>query len=290
MSKSKELGLGVGALFGKKDETKITENGTPLKLDINLIEANEYQPRSVFAQEELQELANSIKEQGLIQPIIVIKKDDKYQLIAGERRLRAHKILGLTTIEAIVRQANQESQSLMALIENIQREDLNPVELARAYTQAMKDFKLTQEKLGDKIGVKRAVIANYCRILNLPEEVLSKVEENILTFGHAKVLAAIKDAQMVIDLANKIIKEGLSVSRLSKLLADPEEVKKLGTPSEKETMPPEILKFQDDINMMLGLNCKIKPKKAGAGFINIPYENKEQLDEIIKKLLKEFKK
>jgi len=213
------LGKGLGALIPTdldvmaeltQAEETVPNDNKIVEIKIDLIEPNKYQPRKVFQQEALEELAKSIKEHGLVQPIVVRKAGDKFELVAGERRWRAAKLAGLEKIPALIKDFNLQETTEIALIENIQREDLNPLEEASAYQLLLDEFKLTQEELAKKVGKSRPYIANTLRLLSAPTEIQQHVIEGKLTAGHARALLPLPPAGQI-QLAEKIIKENLSV-------------------------------------------------------------------------------
>lgn len=247
------------------------------KIDIDKIYTNPNQPRKVFDKESLNELAESIKIHGLIQPIIVNKMSDGYMIIAGERRFRASKICGLKEIDAIVKEYTNKQVAEIAIIENLQREDLNPVEVAKGIKQLMEEYGLTQEKVSERLGKSRSAIANSLRILTLYPEVLDLVEKGKVSFGHAKVLAAITDYATQIILAKKIAKDKLTVRDLEKevdsLLGDKKKKKVAKLPSE------ELQDFIGELQRKLGTKVSLigNDKK---GRIYIDYYSQDDLDRL----------
>lgn len=222
---NKKLGKGLGAIFGEDIDSVLDEiskgevsgDGTPNNLKISEIRPNPYQPRKTFNDESLKELADSIKEVGIIQPVIVRKAVQGYELLAGERRLRASKLAGKTDIPAIVIEVDDKDMMEYALLENVQREDLNIVEEALGYEQLIKKLKYTQEQLSKRIGKSRAHITNVLRILKLPQEVLDLLKAEKISFGHARALININDEDRQIELAKKAANDGLSVRDIEKL-------------------------------------------------------------------------
>lgn len=265
----------------EKTERSITNlemrHGEVEKIDINKIYTNPNQPRKNFDKESLNELAESIKIHGLIQPIIVNEMPDGYMIIAGERRFRASKICGLKEIDAVVKNYTNKQVAEIAIIENLQREDLNPVEVAKGIKQLMEEYGLTQEKVSERLGKSRSAIANSLRILNLYPEVLDLIEKGKISFGHAKVLAAITDYTTQIILAKKIAKDKLTVRDLEKeveSLLGNKKVKKLAKlPSE------ELQDFIGELQRKLGTKVSLigNDKK---GRIYIDYYSQDDLDRI----------
>ncbi len=218
MKNRSKLGKGLGKLFEENDFfAGIDEGETAVNIAIEDISANPFQPRKKFDIEQLNELASSIKEHGVISPIIVILEDEKYILIAGERRVRAAKLAGLTEIPAIIRDYNEMQMMEIALLENIQREDLTAIEIASSYKLLINNFKLTQEELAKKVGKSRSQVTNMLGLLKLPKVVREKVGTGDISLGHAKVLSKISDKEKVIYLANEVISKKLTVRDLESL-------------------------------------------------------------------------
>ena len=217
MAKMTGLGKGLDALFGPVvEEEQVQENDTLRNLKITEVEPNRDQPRKRFDQETLEELAGSIKEYGLIQPIVVTKKEGYYSIVAGERRWRASKIAGLTEIPAIIREDDEKINSEIALIENMQREDLNPVEKAVGIKTLMQNYGMSQEEIGKKLGKGRSTIANWIRVLNLEPRVLEMAKEGKITEGHCKALLAITDPEKQYLAAVQMLERGQSVRQVEK--------------------------------------------------------------------------
>ena len=281
------LGRGLDAIFL---ENSLAEDSIPadedriLKLKISLIDPKRDQPRKYFDKEALEELSASIAENGLLQPILVREYGEgRYQIIAGERRFRASKLAGLTEIPAIVLEKDDRKAAQIALIENIQREDLNPLEEALAYKSLAEEYDMTQEELSIKVGKSRSAIANMLRILDLPDEILTLVASKELSAGHARTLLGVKDHDNMILLAQRVIEEDLSVRVLE------EEVKKINKPKKEEPEVEEIpivdyfRELEIKVQSQLGRKVKIdgKGKKKS---ITLSYEDNEDLDEILKLL------
>lgn len=266
------LGRGIEALLPEKAEEVI-------KLDIDRIIPGEHQPRKVFKDESIKELAESIKEKGVIQPVIVTRVGDgTFKLIAGERRLRAAKLAGLKKIPAIIKDLASRDALEIALIENIQREDLDPIETALAFERLKKEFGLTQEEIAKKVGKDRASVANYLRLLGLPEEVKNMLHEGSITFGHAKALLGIEDRSLQIEIARRIIKEGLTVRQTE------EAVKKLLSHghkrSRKPSRDPNISSLEEKLKKTLGTTVRII-HKGKKGKIEITYNSLEEFDRLL---------
>ena len=255
----------------------------PLMVPVSKIKANPGQPRKIFKEKDLEELAQSIKENGIIQPLVVVENDGVFELVAGERRLRAAKRAGLELVPVVVKQATDKEKMVMAIIENVQRSDLNCVEEALAYYQLMEDFQLTQEEVAKKLGKERSTIANYLRILKLPREVIEKLQKEELTFGHAKVLAALKEREQIVRLANECIASSLSVRELEAL------AKKTHKPKvAKESNPFYNQKLEDcreKLERSTGFHFQIKSKKTGNGQIVLKFNNEAEFNDIYEYLL-----
>lgn len=282
--KKRGLGKGLSALIS--DEVVANDNEPKesiQNLDINLIVPNENQPRQEFHQEALSDLANSIKVHGLIQPIIVRKLKDKYEIIAGERRFRASRAAGLKEIPCIIKDVDTEISAKFALIENIQREDLNPIEEALAYRNLMKNYNLTQEELAKEVGKSRSYIANTVRLLNLSEEVIDYISKGELTPGHGKVLLGIKDKKQQLIVAENIINNNLNVRQTEEMTSKkPTPLKENNKKSAKD---PHIIDLEENLMRILGtkVNLLQGDKK---GKIEIEYYGYEDLERIIEVLTK----
>lgn len=273
------LGRGLDALIST-DTVKTEGSSSISEIAISQIKANPNQPRREFDPEALQELADSIKEIGIIQPITLRKMDDgTYQIIAGERRFRASQLAGLTTVPAYIRTADDENVMEMALIENIQREDLNSMEIALAYQHLLEEYSLTQEKLSERVGKKRTTIANYLRLLKLPAQIQVALKNRELDMGHARALLALDNPIEQIRLFEEIQTFGYSVRKVEELIKKKKE-KTAAKKDEKRTASDyDILKkhlanfFQTDVQ----LTCNAK----GKGKIAISFKNEEELERII---------
>ena len=284
------LGKGLGALLSqydreiepeKKQEAQ-TENitkigGAQTELELSKIYPNPNQPRKNFDQKALEELADSIKVHGLIQPIIVNESGDKYMIIAGERRWRACQMAGLTAVPVIIKHYTEKQVSEIAIIENLQREDLNPVEVARGIKKLMEEYQLTQEKVAERLGKSRSEIANYNRLLGLDNEVLELVENGKVSFGHAKCLAGLDDREQQIYLAKQVAKSKYTVRELER------EISKLGNkPAKKSNQYILSTEIKDLINLMqhkLGTKVNIIGNNK-KGRIYIDYYDQDDLDRL----------
>lgn len=288
--KKKALGRGLDAILSSP-ETDITSTdisggfvaGAIAEIAISKIEVNPFQPRTDFDQMDLRELSESIKVQGVIQPVTVRKLGfDKYQLIAGERRLRASQMAGIEQIPAFIRVANDEQMLELALIENIHRKDLNAIEVAISYKRLIEECDLTQEKLSFRLGRNRSTITNYLRLLKLPPKVQIALRDEMITMGHARALITIEDTGYQEHLLEKIISEDLSVRQIEQLVREWEkpDAKKVKTVS--TTVIPE--KYQETPNSLsrkLGNKVSLRRNNKGTGSIVIRFNNDNELDHII---------
>jgi len=268
----KGLGRGLSSLLG--DETKKIETN---KVAIKDITRNKFQPRKHFSKENLDELANSIKEQGVIQPIVVRPdklSNGKYEIIAGERRWLASQNAGLHEIPVVILNVNDVKSLEFAIVENVQRQDLNPIEEASGYQRLIDDFSYNQDKLSKFIGKSRSYIANSLRLLSLPEEVLLLVEQGNLSAGHARALIGLSNS---VDIAKKVVKKKLSV-RQTEILARQFRDKKFKLINKKD---PNILDLQKVLEEKTGLNVSVNNKKNNSGTISFVYKDLDQLQRII---------
>ncbi len=288
MAKESGLGKGLDLLIpnntsiktDEKMEEKLTEKKAEVFVKLSQVEPNKSQPRKNFNEDSLIELSESIKQFGVIQPLIVQKKDDYYEIIAGERRWRAAKLAGLKEIPVIIREYSDEERMEVALIENLQREDLNPVEEALAYKSLIKEYNLKQDEIAEKVSKSRTAVTNSMRLLNLPEEVQNMIVDEMISSGHGRALLSIEDEKIQINIANKIFEEKLSVRETEKL------VKALNNPKErkeKEEYTDTFIyeKFENDFKEILGSNVSIKRKSKDKGKIEIDYYSNEDLERIM---------
>lgn len=278
--KKKGLGKGLEALF--VDNTNATENEERITIRISEITPNKEQPRKDFSLAALEQLAESIREHGVIQPIILRPlASGGYQIVAGERRYRASRMAGLTELPAVVRDLSDVQTMEIALIENLQREDLNPIEEALGYRQLMEEFGMTQDQVAKRVGKSRPVISNSLRLLNLPDAVLQQVREGSISAGHARALLSFDEEQKAIELADRIIKQHLSVRDVEKLVAKPKSASKTGLNSRDH--------FYDEVELALteelGRAVTVQ-EKGNRGSISIEFYGKEDLQELVKSVLK----
>jgi ParB family transcriptional regulator, chromosome partitioning protein len=281
MVKPKGLGRGLDALLAN-DEEAIDSEGTQRMLNVTQLQPGKYQPRSYMDDAALQTLADSIKNQGIMQPILVREVGvDKFEIIAGERRWRASQIAGLSQVPVLVREIADESALAMALIENIQRENLNPLEEAQGIKRLIDEFAMTHEKAADAVGRSRAAVSNILRLLTLTQAVQELLMHNKLDMGHARALIGLEAAQQIM-LANKIVQQQLSVRDVENL------VKKLAadvqTKPHKINANRDVLALQNNLSEKIGASVSISAKANGSGTLKINYANLDQLDEIIKKI------
>ena len=279
----KGLGKGLGSLIPEIEEKEEKFDGEKVvELKISEVEPNKKQPRVRFDEEKLNELADSISQHGVISPIIVIKLDNGfYRIVAGERRWRASKIAGMKKIPAIVREFDDKTSTEVALIENLQRENLNPVEEARGYDELIKKFSLTQEEAAKKVGKSRPYIANSLRILNLHKKILDMLENGQLSVGHAKVLLSVEDKSKQLELAKLILENSLTVRELEKILKRAEKQDEKPQNKEKEDLNKKLAydEFEKKLQSALGTKVKIISGKR-KGKIEIEYYSEEDLERI----------
>ena len=282
----KRLGRGLGSLIGNINPESGSDDQDKsvglVELDIDRIHRGKYQPRQHFDQEALQELANSITAQGIVQPIVVRADGDKFELIAGERRWRAAQLANLQKVPAIVRDIDSKSAAAIALIENIQREDLNPLEEAQALMRLIEEFDLTHQQVADSIGRSRAAVSNLLRLLDLADPVKDQVNKGLLNMGHARaLLALIRHDQ--IEVARIVVNRGLSVRETEQLVK-----KTLAGSSAKPASPastdPDVQRLETKISEKLGAAVKIKSGKKGAGQLVISFHSGDELDGILQHL------
>ena len=270
----KVLGRGLSALISEPQISEHRDNNTEY-IDVSKIKPNKYQPRELFNEEKLRELISSIKEKGVVQPILVRRVGDEFELIAGERRLRAVRSLGHEQIPALIKNVDDLNAIELALIENLQREDLNPVEEARAYERLTEEFGFSQEMIGQAVGKDRATVANSLRILSLSNEIRDFLSQNILSIGHAKVLLSVDDEKARLDIARRVIKNGISVRALENML------RKKRTARKRAVIDNDIRSIEEALQEKLGTKVRIAHGKK-RGTIRIEYYSNDDLDRILK--------
>ncbi|MDP6907935.1 MAG: ParB/RepB/Spo0J family partition protein [Flavobacteriales bacterium] len=287
MTKKNALGKGLGALLEDSDvgvpSTSPISSGVVTgsvgTIPIGQIEANPFQPRTRFGQEELDELAASIKQLGIIQPLTVRKVGfEKYQLISGERRFRASQLVGLTAVPAYVRVANDQSMLEMALVENIQRDDLDAIEVAISYQRLIDECKLTQEGLGERVGKKRSTVTNYLRLLKLPPQIQKAIMERLISMGHARAIINIDDEAKQLELFKEIIKNELSVRATEEATRNTRMADKGKSKSE---LPLELQRIRDRVGEQLNTKVNIKANSKGKGNLSIVFKNEEDLRRVL---------
>ena len=277
--KSKGLGRGLSSLIGDSD---VKEKKTTIS--ISSIVRNKYQPRKKFEKENIEELTNSIRERGIIQPIIVRKsddQDDKFEIVAGERRWQAAQNAGLHDLPAVVIKADNLKSLEFAIIENVQRKDLNPIEEAEGYKRLINNFNYDQEKVAKFIGKSRAHISNCLRLLSLPKEVIDLIINEKITQGHAKILVGIDSASL---LAKKIISKNLSVRQTESLVRS---IKNVNNKSFKRK-DPNISAIENDLGEKIGMRVFVKNKKNNSGAIILEYKAQDQLDRLVEVIKKNY--
>ncbi|MBT8296573.1 MAG: ParB/RepB/Spo0J family partition protein [Gramella sp.] len=293
-TRKQALGRGLSALLKDPDnDIKSAEDknadklvGHIVELELSSIEVNPFQPRTSFNEESLKELATSIRELGVIQPITVRKLEfDKYQLVSGERRYRASKLVGLKTVPAYIRIANDQESLEMALVENIQRQDLDPIEISLSYQRLIDEIQLTQEQLSDRIGKNRSTIANYLRLLKLDPIIQTGMRDGFLSMGHGRALINIDDTQKQLDIYEKIIQKSLSVRETEQLVRELNSDGKPATTKTKVAVPTTYKKGIKEFTEYLGTKVDVKVTKKGSGKLTIPFTSEEDFERI-KKLIR----
>ncbi len=287
MAKIKTTGLGRG-LDALIDTTHVNTSGSSSinEVELSKISANPNQPRQNFDEEALEELAISIRELGVISPITLQENEDgTYLIIAGERRYRASKLAGLTTIPAYIRKVKDEQVMEMALIENIQREDLDAIEIALAYQRLMDEYNLTQERMSERVGKKRATIANYLRLLKLPAEIQMGIQRKQIDMGHARAILGAKQPQDQLTLYKRILDEGLSVRKVEEMVQHSMfNVQRSTKKSNPVNHLPELSTLESALTSFFGTKVKMTCNEAGKGKITIAFQNDEELQRIMHKL------
>ena len=277
--KKRVLGRGLSAILNDNEKNANNSSVNFNDIDINLIRLNPNQPRTNFNQKDISDLASSIKELGLIQPITVKEDHDNYELISGERRLRAFKQLSIKTIPAYVRNANDQTSLEMALVENIQRKDLDPIEIAISYSRLIDELNLSQDEMSKRVGKDRSTISNYIRLLKLDPIIQSGIRDNFISMGHGRCLINIESKDQQILIYEKILRNSLSVRQTEKIVKElsGKKIKKTGFTDEKLIKKIKILEKK----FSLGIDLKLNKDK---GLLSFKFNNKDELDELIKKL------
>ena len=279
VAKKNALGRGLGALIDDSTTQQIIRTRSINEISLNKIELNPFQPRENFDEEALKELSDSIKELGIIQPITVRKiEGDKYQVISGERRLRASKLAGLSKIPAYIRTADDQGMLEMALVENIQREDLDSIEVAISYQRLIDECNLTQEKMSDRVGKKRSTITNYIRLLKLPPSIQVGIRNKDISMGHARALISIENTALQIKFFEQIVKNDLSVRKVEEL------VRNIGKPKTEKSSTENVKEYkqlEEHLSDFFKSNIKFKRGNKGSGEIVISFKSDEDLERIV---------
>lgn len=285
MAKRNALGRGLGALIDGVEKEVLERKVEPnLNISVDSIDGNPYQPRSSFDEQAMEELAASIRKLGIVQPLTVRETDNgRYQLIAGERRLRAAKLAGLTHVPAYIRTADDQAMLELALVENIQREDLDAVEVAISFQRLIEECKLTQEQLSERVGKQRSTVTNYLRLLKLPAEIQLGIRNKYLTMGHARTLVNIEDAKKQIAVYYKIIDGELSVRQTEEVVRhlqkernrDPEKIKR------KQQLNQDFTQLTDHLNKIFSVRVNFRINEQGKGKIVIPFDDAAEMERIL---------
>lgn len=282
MGKKSVLGRGLGALIENPDEVRRPRPAASInEIDIVQIEANPWQPRSTFDEERLGELAASIKNVGIVQPLTLrIISEDQYQIIAGERRFRAAKLAGLTKVPAYVRDAEDDLMLEMALVENIQREDLDPIEVAISYQRLIDECSLTQEDLSDRVGKKRSTVANYLRLLKLPAEIQLGLRARQISMGHARAIISVESSDKQISIFNETVEQDYSVRKVEELVRD---IDKRVEPKAKAKKEPvgEYVELRKHLSEFFKTDIGFSRDDKGKGKIVIPFRSDDELEQIV---------
>lgn len=295
-TKKQALGRGLSALLKdpSNDIKSVADKnadqvvGSIVELELDAIDMNPFQPRSSFNEESLRELASSIKELGVIQPITVRKLGfNKFQLVSGERRFRASKLIGKVTIPAFIRIANDQESLEMALVENIQRQDLDPIEIALSYQRLIEEIKVTQEELSDRVGKNRSTIANYLRLLKLDPIIQTGMRDGFITMGHGRAIINISNLGEQLDIYEKVISENLSVRETEALVRGLKNNTEKKAPSKKVALPSYLNSAKKELSEYLNSQVTIKNSGGGKGKVSIPFKNKKDFLRILNLLKSE---
>lgn len=305
MTKAKRgLGKGLGAIFGEEVVQEVSggdgkqrsekvdavgniirdtlEDPKEIKIRLSKIEPNREQPRKDFNEEQLNELADSIRQYGVLQPLLVQRKGDIFEIIAGERRWRAAKLAGLKEVPVVIREYTEQQAVEIALIENVQREDLNPIEEAIAYQRLMKEFHLKQEEIAERVSKNRSTITNSMRLLNLAQEVQQMLIDNQISSGHARALLSLEDKELQIELAKRIVREQMSVRDVEKAVKQAGKVKKENQKKQEEEALSLIFRnLEDRMKSAMGTKVNISRKDKNKGRIEIEYYSQSELERIV---------
>ena len=282
----RRLGRGLEALLGSTTGLATSDEGALKSIPIAQVTQNQFQPRREFNAEDLAELQESVKASGLLQPITVRRRAgrDGFELIAGERRLRAAKNLGWREIPAIIKEIDDRTLLTLALVENLQRTDLNPIEEGEGYHQLTSQFGLTQQQIAETVGKDRTTIANMLRLLQLPEAARRLLQEGHLTMGHAKVLLGLEDPEKIVILAREIVAEGLTVREVERRLRDvvgPKRGKKVGRPRTADRQSPEARQIEDRLRRFLQTDVVLRVSAGNAGTVSIHFYSADDLERVL---------
>ncbi|MBQ3027322.1 MAG: ParB/RepB/Spo0J family partition protein [Alistipes sp.] len=284
--KQKGLGRGLDALFGGNIEVKTKPMEAMTEIRISDIEPNPTQPRTQFDEEALEELAESIRQLGLIQPITVKRNGEKYIIISGERRWRAAEKAGIEVVPAYIREVDDTTLHAMALVENIQREDLNAIEISLGMQRLVEECGLTQEALAERLGKKRSTVANYLRLLNLPEEIQFAIKGGIISMGHAKAIASAESKTKQLSLLKRCVKNNLSVRQLEELVRLASEKRTKVAPAVDEEYPESYSRLVEHLEKLFSQDIAIKRGKNGGGKIIIDFASDKDIEKFISRLSK----
>lgn len=288
-------GMGLEALLGREANDDAQAQSALDEIAVGLIDANPWQPRTDFSQDDLEELASSIRSVGIIQPLTLrkIEETGRYQIIAGERRFRAAKMVGLATVPAYVREVSDDKMLAVALIENIQRSNLNPIEEALSYQRLIDECNLTQETLADQVGKKRSTVTNYLRLLKLPEEIRNGLRDKVISMGHARAIMGVEDEETQLMLFHETVEQGYSVRRIEEMVREyndpqagaqqeqPEGQTEAKKPKAKAQTPEEYRALGDHLSSYFKANVKLACSADGKGKITIPFTSSEDLERIM---------
>ena len=284
--KKSALGRGLGALIDMQPTVQAGGSSSIDEIELSKIQANPGQPRTIFDEEALQELAASIAELGVVQPITVREIDaNNYMIIAGERRFRASKLAGLTKIPAYIKRVSDETMMEMALVENIQREDLNAIEIALTYQRLMDEYKFTQEKLSERVGKKRATVANYLRLLRLPAEIQLGLTKKEIDMGHARALINVSDPAVMIKLYDEVVKNGYSVRKVEEMVKNLESVQpktQINAPLDAQSELKMVYESMGkQLSTLFKTPVKIERNSKGKGRIVLQFANDDELEKLL---------
>jgi ParB family chromosome partitioning protein len=292
--KPRRLGRGLEALISSAPGSSTPQGGDLQRIALSRIRANPFQPRREFDTADLAELEASLTASGLLQPITVRRRGDAYELVAGERRLRAAANIGWSEISAVIRDFDDQTMLVLALVENLQRSNLNPIEEARGYRRLINDFKLTQQQVAEAVGKDRTTITNLLRVLSLPEAVQQMVEQRVLSAGHARALLALETEASVSQLASEAVSAGLSVRQLEQRVRELAEKPSILLPAERrskaaapESSSPAIRRIEDDLRRFLQTDVHVHVNSESKGRLEVGFYNAEDLERILDLILRE---